>query len=148
MCYQSNPDGMSTDLLVDYTGSCLSRLSAAYASVMPRWIPLSFFDPEMERTRVDVHDHQAQNNIKELRKTKDCRLVDELVLPLKSSANFLQAATHALNLGLDKYLAQLICPRPGDWLAQFFMRYIQLNVSEPNFQLPNFLQADILVVQD
>ena len=43
-----NPDGVSTDLLIDYTVSSLSSLSATYASVMPHWIRLSFFDPEMD----------------------------------------------------------------------------------------------------
>ncbi len=132
-----NAKGVSSDLLIEYFKSNLSTLASTYASVMPPWIRLSFYDPEMGRKRVDIHDYQAQNDIRKLRKMKDCRLVDELELPLKSPGNFLEAATHAVNLGLGNYLANFICPQPGDWPAQFYMRQIQYNIPE---EAPNCLQ--------
>ena len=36
---------------------------------------------------------------------KDCRLVDELALPLKNFENFLEAATHASKCGLGHCLS-------------------------------------------
>ena len=49
----------------------------------------------MERIRIREHDYQADKS-NELRKMKDCRLIDELKIPLKSFENFCQAATHAV----------------------------------------------------
>ena len=77
-----------------------------------------------------VHDYQEQQSNRSMRKMKDCRLIDELVLPLKSFENFLKAATHAVNYGLHQYLSSFICPQPGDWPAQFYMRQIQNNLPD------------------
>ena len=77
---------------------------------------------------IQVHDYQEYHSIKSMRKMKDCRLVDELALPLKNFENFLEAATHASNCGLSQYLSHFLCPQPGDWPAQFYMRQIQYNL--------------------
>ena len=134
---QINPHGVSTDLLVDFTLASLPSLSQTFALVMPHWIRVQFFDPAMERDRVDIHDYQAQSNVRELRKMANCRIVDELELPLKSFNCFLEAANHAVSLGLDKYLNQFVYPQPGDWPAQFFMRQIEFNLPE---HAPNCLK--------
>ena len=84
-----------------------------------------------------MHDYQEQQLNRSMRKMKDCRLLDELELPLKSFDNFLKAATHAVNHGLHLYLSSFICPQPGDWPAQFYMRQIQNNLP---VHAPKFLQ--------
>ena len=58
---------------------------------------------------------------------KDCRLIDEIELSLKSFEDFHHAASHAVQTGLGEYLQNFICPQPGDWPAQFFMRQLQYN---------------------
>ena len=90
---------------------------SSYASVMPQWIRATFFGPEMERNRIGIHNYQEYKLIKQLRKMKDCRLIDELEIPLKSLENFCQPASHAVNQGLGRYLDTFICPQPGDWPA-------------------------------
>ena len=56
------------------------------------------------------------------------RLIDELVLPLKSFENLCEAASHAVKKGLACYLDNFTCPQPGDWPAQFYMGQLQFNV--------------------
>lgn len=133
-----NPAGVSSELLVELYTANLLKLSSTFAASMPFWIRAAFFDPEMERKRLEVHDYQQdQSSARAMRKMKDCRLIDELELPLKSFENFLQAASHAVKCGLDHYLSLFICPQPGDWPAQFYMRQIQYHIPD---QSPQCLQ--------
>ena len=74
---------------------------------------------------------------------KDCRLIDELELPLKSIHNFEFAASHAIELGLGQYLEKMICPLTGDWPAQFYMRKLQFNTPE---NVPLCLQNIVLFI--
>ena len=59
-----------------------------------------------------------------MRKMTGCKLLDELEILLKSFENFKEAACHAVEKGLSSYISKFICPLPGDWPAQFFMRQI------------------------
>ncbi|XP_065054170.1 uncharacterized protein LOC135682973 [Rhopilema esculentum] len=127
----TNPKVVDSALLEQILSENISNLSSTYASVMPHWIRTTFFDPEMERKRMEEHDYQEQQSCKTIRQMKDCRLIDELELPLKSFQNFLDAATHAVNQGLHLYLSSFVCPFVGDWPAQFFMRQVQYNL--PSF---------------
>ena len=77
---------------------------------MPRWIRAAFFDPETTRKRLSDHDYYASSSEAERRKIKDCRLIDELELPLKSIHNFQFAAFHAIELGLGQYLEEMLSP--------------------------------------
>ena len=49
-----DPQGINSEALAQAVAENLSQLSATYASVMPYWIRSSFFDPEMERNRIEV----------------------------------------------------------------------------------------------
>ena len=104
---------------------------------MPLWIRAAFFDPEEERKRITVHDYQTNKSLTEQRAVKDCRLIDEIELPLKSFEDFHHAASHAVQRGLGEYLKNFICPQPGDWPAQFYMQ--QLKYNAPGSKQP-FLQ--------
>ncbi|XP_065061436.1 uncharacterized protein LOC135688497 [Rhopilema esculentum] len=126
-----NPDGICQDMLLDFTTKMLSSLSTTFASSMPYWIRTAFFDPEMERSRIEIHDYQEhQTGERAMRKMDGCKLIDELEIPLKGFHNFRQAACHAIDNGLDSYLSNFICPQPGDWPAQFYMRQVQLHAKE------------------
>ena len=59
-----------------------------------------------------------------------CKLIDELELPLKGCNDFYKATHHAVSKGLGLYLSKFICPQPGDWPAQFYMRQVQLHAKE------------------
>ena len=65
-----------------------------------------------------------------MRKMDGCKLIDELEIQLKGFHNFRQAACHAIDNGLDSYLSHFICPQPGVWPAQFYMRQVQLHAKE------------------
>ena len=126
-----NPDGISQDMLLQLTAKLLPSLSTTFASSMPFWIRTAFFDAEMERSRVEVHDYQQhQTGVQAMRKMDGCKLIDELELPLKGFNDFYKAAHHAVSKGLGLYLSKFICPQPGDWPAQFYMRQVQLHDKE------------------
>ena len=121
-----NPNGIATSALTEFLDKSLPSLSATFASLMPHWVRSSFFDPEAERTRVDFHNYQAQQiDVTAMRKMNGCRLLDSIEIPLKGFENFLKAACHAKEQGLGSYLEQFVCPQPGDWPAQFYMRQVQ-----------------------
>ena len=123
-----NPSVVDKDLLTAFVAEGVAKISGTYASVMPHWIRAAFLDPEAERHRVGIHDYQQQQSVRGMRKMVHCRLIDELELPLKSFSDFLVAAKHAIHHGLGKYLSEFVCPQPGDWPAQFYMRQIQYSV--------------------
>ena len=125
----ANPQCLSIDLISDFFERSCKKLFLTFASVMPQWIRTIFFDPEMERHRYGQHNYQQQQSMKALRKMKECRLVDEVEMPLKCFDDFFKASCHAAEQGLDKYLEHFICPQPGDWPAQFYMRQIQYNAT-------------------
>ena len=66
--------------------------------------------------------------MKALRKMKECRIVDEVEMPLKCFDDFFKALCHADEQGRDRYLEHFICPQP-DGPAQFYMRQIQYNAT-------------------
>ena len=65
-----------------------------------------------------------------MRKLDGCRLIDELEIPLKGFENFHQVASHIDRNALGSYLDNFVCPQPGDWPSQFFMRKVQLHGKE------------------
>ena len=78
-----------------------------------------------------IHDYQQhQTGVQAMRKMDGCKLIDELELPLKGFNDFYKAAHHAVSKGLGLYLSKFICPQPGDWPAQFYMRQVQLHDKE------------------
>ena len=138
-----NPDGISQDMLLQLTAKLLPSLSTTFASSMPFWIRTAFFDPEMERSRVKVHDYQQhQTGVQAMRKMDGCKLIDELELPLKGFNDFYKAAHHAVSKGLSLYLSKFICPQPGDWPAQFYMRQVQLHAKESIGCVPLHIQVN------
>ena len=122
-------DGISISILNNFIEDKMPQLFSSFATAMPHWVRSSFFNPEIERHRLETHDYQEdQVNPNSLRRMEHCCLVDEIEQPLRSFNDFLKASSHAVNLGLDKYLHSFLCPQPGDWPAQFYMRQIQYNL--------------------
>ena len=108
-----------------------SSLSTTFASSMPDWIRTALFDPETERSRIEIHDYQEhQTGERAMRKKDGCKLIDELEITLKGFHNFRQAVCHAIDNRLDFYLSHFVFPQSGDWPAQFYMRQVQLHAKE------------------
>ena len=57
-----NPDGISQDFLSKFSAEMMPPLSKTFASIMPYWVRIAFFDPEMERVRIEIHDYRQCEN--------------------------------------------------------------------------------------
>ena len=103
----------------------MPKLSKTYAENMPNWVVAKYFDPEAERHRLLIHDHDyQQTEFQQIRCMKKTKLVDSIELPLKSLDNVLTAVNKVLSSGLDIYLNQFVAPFIGDWPMQFFIRQL------------------------
>ena len=85
-----NPEAIDVTLLVNTVSgsSAMHKLACTYSSIMPSWIRSSFFDPELERSRLETHTYCDSESVKTMRQMKDVNLVDFVELTLKSKENF------------------------------------------------------------
>ena len=79
-----NPEAIDVTLLVNSVSgsSAMDKLACTHSSTMPSWIRSSFFDPELERSRLETH------SVKSMRQMKNVNLVDFVELRLKSKEDF------------------------------------------------------------
>eukprot|EP00112_Aurelia_sp_Birch-Aquarium-sp1_P010839 Seg23.11 transcript_id=Seg23.11/GoldUCD/mRNA.D3Y31 product="hypothetical protein" protein_id=Seg23.11/GoldUCD/D3Y31 len=89
---------------------------------MPEWLRNTFFDPEYERHRLDVHRYQSLENVRKMRCRDKLHLFEFVEQPLKSRANFENALGHVLESAISEYMSQYAVIVPGDWPAQFYTR--------------------------
>ena len=117
----ANPveESLMKKIIVEHMSTC----SQTYASNMPDWAVAQYFDPEVEKQRVAIHDYQ-QTELREMR----C-ITPYLQLPLKSCTDVVTAFKHMLVNGLEDYLKQFVTPFPADWPMQFFMRQLVYNTA-------------------
>ena len=80
-----NPEAIDVTLLVNTLSgsSAMHKLACTYSSIMPSWIRSSFFDPELERSRLETHTYCDSESVKTMRQMKDVNLVDFVELTLK-----------------------------------------------------------------
>lgn len=54
-----NPEAIDVTLLVNTVSgsSAMHKLACTYSSIMPSWIRSSFFDPELERSHLEIHTY-------------------------------------------------------------------------------------------
>lgn len=108
--------------------------SSAYEYLFPNickhyaWLGscYGYFDPEVQKMRVAIHDYQ-QTEIREMRRMDNTKRVDSLKLPLKSYNDALAAFKHILISGLEGYRSKFVTPFPADWPMQFFMQQLVYN---------------------
>ena len=122
----ANPveESLMKKIIVEHMSTC----SQTYASTMPDWAVAQYFDPEVEKQRVAIHDYQ-QTELREMRCMDNTKLVDSLQLHLKSCTDVVTAFKHMLVNGLEDYLKQFVTPFPADWPMQFFMRQLVYNTA-------------------
>ena len=106
------------------SASCMHDISNSYASVMPDWLTESFFNPELERQRINIHQYCDNDNVRTMRKMDDLHLVDFIELRLKSKADFEAAYDVIMSTGLAAYMKKFLVFQPGDWPCQFYSRQI------------------------
>ena len=119
-----NGISINTCLQIITSASCMQNISSSYASVMPDWLTQAFFNPELQRQRLNTHQYSENDNVQTMRKMDDLHLVDFVELQLKSKEDFNTAYDIALSAGLDDYAKKFIIFQPGDWPCQFYCRQI------------------------
>ena len=104
--------------------SFMHDISNSYASVMPDWLKEAFFNPELERHRINIHQYCDSDNVRTMRKMDDLHLLDFIELRLKSKGDFDTAYDVVMSTGLASYMKKFIVFQPGDWPCQFYCRQI------------------------
>ena len=84
-----NPKGIDVESLSIFlfSQSSFEKLSQSYVSTLPELSAL-FFDPLMERQRLEAHDYHAVTTVRSMRSFCDVHLLDFVKLPLKSRENY------------------------------------------------------------
>ena len=101
----------------------MSTLGHTFASYMPEFTT-AFFDPLMERERLEAHDYCASADVRHLRKFENVHLIDFLKLPLKSKENYKVALDVVNSSKLKEYCSKFVVLLPGDYPSQFYPRKI------------------------
>ena len=83
-----------------------------------------FFNPELQRQRLNVHQYRENDHVQTIRKMDDLHLADFVELQLKSKRDFDAAYDVALSAGLEDYLRKFVVIQPGDWPCQFYCTQI------------------------
>jgi len=73
-----------------------------------------FFNPELQRQRLNIHQYSENDNVQTMRKMDDLHLVDFVELQLKSKQDFNTAYDIALGAGLGDYAKKFIIFHPDD----------------------------------
>ena len=98
-------------------------MSYSFVSTFPE-LSVLFFDPLMERCRLEAHDYHAATTVRSMRSFSDVHLLDFVKLPLKSVENYETALGLVLQSHLKEYISKFIVLFPGDWPSQFYRRQI------------------------
>ena len=91
---------------------------------MPAWIRNTFFNPELERHRLAVHEYNENDSVRTMRQMTDVHLLQFIELTLKSKKDFSAAYDIVLSTRMSDYLKKFLVIQPGDWPAQFYSRQI------------------------
>ena len=118
--------GLSLKTLQDLitSSTTMDLLSSAYVEKMPDWMKTKFFDPEMERERLNAHQYSVSDNVRKLRKMDNLHLLSFKELKLKSKEGYEIALDMILNTQLKEYMKKFLLLCPGDWPTQFYTRKI------------------------
>ena len=102
----------------------MTKLSCTFATCLPE-LTTSFFDPLLERKRLESHDYGASTDVSSMRKFKNVYLVDFFMQALKLKNDYMEALNRVLNLDkLKEYLSKFVVLFPGDHPSQFYPRQI------------------------
>ena len=70
-----------------FSQSSFENLSQSYVATLPELSAL-FFDPSMERQRLEANGYHAATTVRSMRSFCDVHLLDFVKLPLKSRENY------------------------------------------------------------
>ena len=101
----------------------MTKLSCTFATCSPELT--TFFDPLLERKRLESLDYGASIDVSSMRKFKNVFLVDFFMHALKSKDDYMEALKRVLQLDKFKeYLSKFVVLFPGDHPSQFNPRQI------------------------
>lgn len=106
------------------SASCMHDISNSYAFVMPDWLTEAFFNPELERQGINIHQYCDNDDVRTMRRMDDLHLLDFIELRLKSKADFDASYNVIMSTGLAAYMKKFLVFQPGDWPCQFYSRQI------------------------
>ena len=120
-----NPVGIDVKRLSNFVLSqaFLEKFSVTFVSTIPE-LSVLFFDPLMERQRLEAHDYHASKAVRSMRSFDGVHLLDFVKLPLKSRGNYETALGLVLQSHLKEYFSKFVVLMPGDWPSQFYPRRI------------------------
>ena len=102
----------------------MMKLSCTFATCLPE-MTTAFFDPLLERKRLESHDYGASTDVGSMREFKNVYLIDFFMHALKSKDDYMEALNRVLNLDkMKEYLSKFVVLFPGDHPSQFFPRQI------------------------
>lgn len=121
-----DPNGIDIELCqgIITSPSCMHNISTTYASTMPDWLTQAFFNPELQRQRLNAHQYCESDTVRTMRKMDDLHLADFVELRLKSKSDFDAAYDVVFSTGLGNYMKKFVLVQPGDWPCQFYCRQI------------------------
>ena len=132
---QINQEGIETEHIMGHTlarrtvNNVVNTMSESHFKSFEDFITeaterKSFFNPELERQRINIHQYCDNDNVRTMRKMDDLHLVDFIELRLKSKADFEAAYDVIMSTGLAAYMKKFLVFQPGDWPCQFYSRQI------------------------
>ena len=106
----------------------MTKLSCTFATCSPE-LTTSFFDPLLERKRLESHDYGASIDVSSMRKFKNVFLFDFFMHALKSKDDYMEALKRVLQLDkfkeyLSKFVVLFLVTTPASFtLDKSYMRY-------------------------
>ena len=139
-----DPNVVNTNALTGFITSQqnLYSLRSTYASIMPSWLRVSFFDPQLTRQRLSAHEYYQSADVQQLRSFDNLHLIEFKEQTLKSMSGFETAMSWILDTKLKQYLEKFCILMPGDHPAQFYLRQIVYSNSFMNSNTVNHENQD------
>ena len=105
-----NVDGIDITSCVKTLSSSSSmyKLAFTYSSAMPAWIRNTFFNPELERHRLAVHEYNENDSVRTMRQMTDVHLLQFIELTLKSKKDFSAAYDIVLSARMSDYFKNVL----------------------------------------
>ena len=84
------------------------KLAFTYSSAMPAWIRDTFFNPELERHRLTVHEYNENDSVRTMKQMTDVHLLQFIKLTLKSKKDFSVAYDIVLSTRMSDYFTNFL----------------------------------------
>ena len=66
-----NGISINTCLQIIISASCMQNMSSSYVFLMSNWLTDAFFNPELQRQQLNIHQYSENDNMQTMRKMGD-----------------------------------------------------------------------------